>query len=218
MYPEKVAISSAAERPTKYLWLKIEPEDFSGTVTWTSSNTNYATVEPNGTPVDEPGIGRCIKVKVTNKVNKPSDDYNLKTTDNQPVEYKVNITATITDPSDGQTYTRTCEITIGNFLDLGIRNSEGKRILFARQVLRSYINPTAIGYQLYYASEKWMYNGTDVIKSGGDNQSRVLFGWGEIHSQSNFHDEPLHFAWGFESANAASGGVYIIGKTKCAIV
>lgn len=215
MYPEKVAISSAAERPTKYLWLKIEPEDFSGTVTWESSNTSYATVESVGTPVDEPGIGKCIRVQVTNKVNHPSDNYNFVTgTGAQPVEYNVNITATITDQSDGQTYTRTCEITIGNFLDLGIRNSEGKRILFMRHILRSNRQETPpITYQPYYGEER---NTPYDPGDGQDDvygQMRVLFGWGEIHSTRADHMEPLRFAWThsngkYEGESSSENGEY----------
>ena len=201
MYPERVAIT--AERPTKYLWLKIEPSDFNGTVTWTSSNTSYATVESVGESVDEPGIGRCIKVKVTNqKTITSGDQYNLGT------DYKVDITATITDPSDGRTYTDTCKITIGDFLDLGIRNSEGKRILFARQILYSdRSNIANITYQLYWRNEITTPNDGGEGKPDNASQSNVLYGWGEIYSTTRLMGDPLHFAWktAGENANATTG-------------
>lgn len=199
MYPERVAISS--ERPIKYLWLKIEPEDFSGTVTWTSSNTSYATVESAGELVDEPGIGKCIRVKVTNKkIITSGSQFNF-----YPEEFEVDITATITDQSDGQTYTSTCQITIGDFLDLGIRNSEGKRILFMRHILRSNRQETPpITYQPYWCEERNtpndLYEGSGLVEYA---QMRVLYGWGEIHSMQNNHMEPLRFAWNL------SNGTYV---------
>lgn len=213
MFPEKVAITS--ERPTKQLWLKIEPSDFNGKVKWSSSDESIATVPQEGEIMDDvPGIGKCISVTVTNKKAKETLgsttlNYNIETLvdeDNNVYEdFPVTIEAKVYDPEDSTIvlFTKTCKITVGDFLDLGTRTVDGKRCLWARHVLMTVNGGTgngdgSEGYLLYPQAEHYVdykYNG------------RIHFGWGEQAAKRSANDnsnlagrsEPMRFAWGNET-------------------
>ena len=183
MFPEKVAITS--ERPTKRLWLKIEPSDFNGKVKWSSSDESIATVPQEGEIMENvSGIGKCISVTVTNGLAKTtlgstSIDYNLGK------DTLVTITAKVYDPEDTTTViaTKTCKITVGDFLDLGTRTVDGKRCLWARHVLKAASNGT--GMALMYQHEKF---------AAYDYNAQTHFGWGEKAPKTT-RKEPMYFAW-----------------------
>lgn len=208
MFPEKVAITS--ERTEKRLWLKIEPSDFNGKVVWSSSDNSIATVPQTGEIMENvSGIGKCISVTVTNKKAKTggnTDNYNLD------AEYPVIITAKVYDPvTEEEITTKTCEITVGDFLDLGTRAVDGKRCLWARHILRTNNNSVisaydkskpvevagdgSAGYALYPCAESYIDR---------QDNGRTHFGWGELGARAGINSsdygrrDPMYFEWGTE--------------------
>ncbi len=186
MYPEKVAITK--DHTTKKLWLKIEPSDFNGTISWTSSNDTIATVASDGTLVDEPGIGKCIEVTVSNKCK----ELELEYTDKR----EVTISAQIHSSEDGSLIdTTTCVISIGEWVDLGLKTSDGKRCLWARQCVK-------------YKDNKWsLMSHFQSSDDGSSSRPYEHFGWGENlprNGMSTGTGNTLVCAWGNSSIGSNS--------------
>lgn len=186
MYPEKVAITK--DHTTKKLWLKVEPSDFNGTISWSSDKTDVATVESTGTPKDVPGIGKCIEVTVTNNCQ----ELGLEYTDKR----EVTISAEIHSSEDGSLIdTKTCVISIGEWVDLGLKTADGKRCLWARQCVK-------------YKDNKWsLMSHFQSSDDGSTSRPYEHFGWGENlprNGMSTVTGNTLVCAWGNSSIGSNS--------------
>lgn len=125
MYPPYAAFTKDMPSAGKKFWLRVEPEDFSGTIEWTVTKTSGKTgVDFNITPGARENLiidGKTVSCWTATVSHTGSPEYS------DVILGKVKATAKVKGEAD---VTRSAEIEMGEFIEMGSIDKDGTRVLW----------------------------------------------------------------------------------------